>query len=336
MEASFLNRCDPASAALLLRIGAIASTKSFSAYLVGGMVRDVLLGVTSIDPDIMLEPQAPSLEIGPFVQHLHDTWHGEFPSLAKPSGIVTFPRYGTAKLLFSTALLPGVSVIDFSAARSEYYPEPGKRPVVEPGNMETDLARRDFSVNAMAVRLSGTAGGSLVDLYGGKGHLAERKLEILHRWSFHDDPVRLIRAIRLIVRYRFTLTEETRALFDEGIQGRLLTTVPIERRFEELKKVFSEECPLEILAELDRYSLLSQFHPALSYSKELANTLEHLTRSLTERGEANISGWKRVFLALCDKLNDRQFGTLIEEFRLNKKLASELRTLRTRLRDNAS
>lgn len=167
--------------------------------LVGGAVRDGLLHREHRDPwrglpdlDLVLEGRAVRLadalrrQLGPErVPHLRA--HG---------------AYGTVELEVDGVLL------DLASARRERYSQPGENPQVAPGSLEEDLARRDFSVNAMALVLSPSAseGFSLLDPYGGRTDLARRQLAFLHERSVEDDPTRLIRAARYAARLNFVLT----------------------------------------------------------------------------------------------------------------------------------
>ncbi|HQH26772.1 MAG TPA: hypothetical protein PLP17_05190, partial [Oligoflexia bacterium] len=186
------------------RIGEIAGAQGVNAYLVGGFVRDVLLGICSPDIDFMLEGDALL-----FVEQLSRSWSDYFPSLAAPARIAKFSRYKTAKIWFAGQVLPGVDRLDFSSARTEHYPVPGGRPVVASGDLYADLARRDFSVNAMAINITSGDDGMLCDFFGGQDDLALKLLRVLHARSFIDDPVRAIRAARLMSRLGFTLEPET-------------------------------------------------------------------------------------------------------------------------------
>ncbi len=180
-------------------------------FLVGGAVRDLLLGRGRADIDIVVEGDAAALA-------------------ARLGGdVVSHERFATAKVS-----LDGHEV-DIATARTESYPHPGSLPVVAPAaGVEADLARRDFTINAMAVPLG--AGPDLIDPHGGQADLAAGLLRVLHPGSFVDDPTRALRAARYATRFGFGLEPETEALLREADLG----TVSADRRDAELLRLAGE------------------------------------------------------------------------------------------------
>jgi tRNA nucleotidyltransferase (CCA-adding enzyme) len=159
--------------------------------LVGGAVRDALLGVQhGVDVDLVVE--------------------GDAIVLARLIGrdlgarLVAHERFGTARLEFAHG-----RHIDIVGARRERYPSPGALPVVTPGTLADDLARRDFTVNAMAYRLSGASAGEIVDPQGGRADLAAGCIRLIRDGAFEEDPSRVIRAVRYAARLGFTLDAGT-------------------------------------------------------------------------------------------------------------------------------
>jgi len=181
-------------------------------YLVGGAVRDLLLGRPRADVDLAVE--------------------GDAAALAERLGgaDVSHERFGTVKVDVEG------HEVDIASARAETYPEPGALPVVSPAEgIEQDLARRDFSVNALAIPLQGEP--RLIDPCGGKADLDEGLLRVLHDRSFVDDPTRAIRAARYASRFGFALEPKT----EELLRLTDLTTVSADRRRAELERLASEE-----------------------------------------------------------------------------------------------
>lgn len=179
-------------------------------YLVGGVVRDLLLGRERSDVDLVVV--------------------GDAAALAAKLGAETteHERFATAK-----ARLDGHE-IDIASARAESYPQPGALPLVEPaGSIETDLARRDFTINAMAVPLGG---GPLIDPHRGRADLEAGLLRVLHPRSFRDDPTRALRAARYVARFGFELERQTGRLLRETDLG----TVSADRRRAELLRLAAE------------------------------------------------------------------------------------------------
>jgi tRNA nucleotidyltransferase (CCA-adding enzyme) len=192
-------------------LDAVAASADRPVYLVGGAVRDLLLGRARGDIDLVVV--------------------GDAASLAGRLGaeVVEHERFATAK-----ARLDGHE-IDIAGARSETYPHPGALPVVEPaGDLETDLARRDFTINAMAIPLQGEQ--ELIDPHGGCADLDAGLLRILHPRSFEDDPTRALRAARYAARFDFELEPDTEAL----LRSADLNTVSADRRRADLLRLAAE------------------------------------------------------------------------------------------------
>lgn len=191
-------------------------------YLVGGAVRDLLLGLGRVDIDLVVEGDAAEL-----AERLG-------------AGHVSHERFATAKVE-----LDGHEV-DVASARSESYPHPGALPEVRPAALADDLARRDFAINAMAIPLQGEP--ELIDPLGGRVDLEAGLLRVLHPRSFEDDPTRAIRAARYAARFGFELEEGTGALLREADLG----TVSADRREAEMARLAREPRAVrgfELLAE---------------------------------------------------------------------------------------
>jgi tRNA nucleotidyltransferase (CCA-adding enzyme) len=222
------------------------------AYLVGGAVRDLLLGRQRADIDVAVE--------------------GDVEALARRLGgeARTYERFDTASVR-----VDGLEV-DLAAARSETYAHPGALPEVRPASLAEDLSRRDFTINAMAVPLAG--GPELIDPHGGLEDLGRGELRVLHPGSFEDDPTRAVRAARYAARYGFALERTTAEL----IRRADLATVSGDRAEAELRKLAAEpEAPgaFELLGE---WGLL-ELRPA---ALELVAAVGGLTAAEPWRGVA--------------------------------------------------
>jgi tRNA nucleotidyltransferase/poly(A) polymerase len=190
----------------------VAAEKDCSPYLVGGPVRDLLLGREAIDVDLTLEDGASALARG----------------LAKrvEGRVHSFPQFLTYKV---TAV--GLPDIDIATARKERYRKPGALPTVTAGRLKDDLLRRDFSINAIAFDI---LTGELHDPTGGEQDLDAGQVRVLHDASFLDDPTRIFRAVRLAVRLGFRLEPQTEELMRSAIAGGAMETVSKERLWREL------------------------------------------------------------------------------------------------------
>ncbi len=276
------------------------------AYLVGGAVRDALLGTPSADLDIMLEGDALL-----FVRKLRADWREYFPELEPPKKPILFKKYGTAKLPFATPLFGVIESLDFASARAEQYPTPGQAPVIRQGDLADDLGRRDFSINALAVNLLTE---EIVDLFSGIEHLRQGILAILHSQSFRDDPARLLRACRFASRLKMNFDTETETCFCEGVDGFFLQTLPPRRKFDEFRKLLADSAADESLRYLKERDLLTQIHSDFSipamYDSELARL-----QSTTE----GVPHWQLRFLLLAAELREVEFRALCGEFKLSSK-----------------
>lgn len=222
------------------------------AFLVGGAVRDLLLGARGVDLDVAAEGDGPAL-----ARTVAERLGGE---------AVVHDRFGTA------TVRAGALVVDFATTRSETYERPGALPVVEPAGLDEDLGRRDFTINAMAVALTGAAAGELRDPHGGARDLEAGTVRVLHDASFVDDPTRLLRALRYEARLGFTLDPETERLARDGAAG--LASVSAARLRDELIDLLAEE---EAPAAVDRMAALgiaAGLHPALRCDGDLVSAAQ--------------------------------------------------------------
>ena len=243
---------------LLRDISSLSAELNMPCYLVGGSVRDILLEQPINDLDIVLEANA--IEFG--------------NALVKKIGgrLTTHPKFHTAIWHLPESLADHIqpSFLDLITARSETYKTPGALPTVTPSTMEDDLRRRDFTINAMAIRLDGDHFGELLDPLNGQSDLKYGLIRILHPRSFIDDPTRIFRAIRYEGRYSFHLESST----SESINSTSLDIFRMlsgERIRHELDLIFEEEQALSMiqrLQELDTFKYIHQklpdFNPAYS------------------------------------------------------------------------
>jgi len=205
---------------LLSSIGSIADREGVEAYVVGGYVRDLLLGLRDTDIDILV--------VGDGVRFAE--------KVAKELGInsvVTYEKFGTAMLMMKQGKL------EFVGARKEQYSADSRKPAVERGTLEDDLSRRDFTVNALAVRLNKDGFGDLQDPFGGQADLKNKILRtpLEPRHTFDDDPLRMMRAIRFATQLGFAIEEK--ALGAITTMKDRLAIVSQERITDEFLKILS-------------------------------------------------------------------------------------------------
>ncbi len=167
-------------------------------------------------------------------------------------------RFGTA-----TVETPAGERLDFAATRRERYASAGALPQVEPAAIADDLARRDFTVNAMAIEIAPGRGRSLIDPFGGRRDLALRRIRILHPGSFRDDPTRAYRAARYANRLRFSVEPATRRAAAAAVEAGIFDRISGDRRRREIALLFSEPKRAEAVRRLARLGLPATLSPAL-------------------------------------------------------------------------
>jgi len=293
---------------LLRGIGKFASDRNIKSYLVGGLVRDLLLQRRSADIDVMVETDA--IE---FVKELKKNWTEAFPQLPSPQNVIGFKRYKTAKLQFLQTLDGESSVIDFSSARSEQYESSGKAPAVKLAGIEEDIFRRDFSINALAIHLSADNYGELVDLVGGQDDLRNGIVRILHNKSFEDDPARLIRGLRFCSRFGFLFDSDTNELFLQARDNRLLFNLPPARRYDELLKAFNEQGFKSVLSQMQSFQLWPQFFAELPF-----DALDNFagSESYSDKDSLGLKLGELRLARLLSNCPDKVFEKIVEQFEL--------------------
>jgi tRNA nucleotidyltransferase (CCA-adding enzyme) len=251
---------------------AIAGERKQPLYLVGGVVRDLLLGQVSdvCDIDLVVEGDAVGLAAA-FAE--------------KEGGKLV------AHLMFNTAKIElGKWTIDIAMARTETYAKPGALPVVAAGTLRTDHFRRDFTVNAMAVSLNRDNYGDLIDLYHGLKDLTNKSIRVLHDKSFSDDATRIWRAVRYEQRLGFHIEPATLLLLKRDLP--LMKTVGGYRLRHELELVLKEKEPEKVLRRAAELSVLAALHPSLKVDDWLVAQFQKARQS----GEANADTYLGLLL----------------------------------------
>lgn len=303
-------------------LGELGRERGEAVYLVGGLVRDLLLQRGHRDLDVTLEGDGDA-----FAAALAARVGGEVQLHSE----------------FLTAVVRGADgfEVDVVTARAESYLEPAVLPRVRPGDLRSDLLRRDFAANALAIQVSGVAVPELVDLCGGLADLEARRLRVLHDASFRDDPTRILRGVRLEARLGFRFDEATeaqaRAAVKEGIFDRLTGS----RLRHELEFLLEEEGPapevlaargrsqvFAALARLSNLGVIRTLHPALRWNAGVAARLRRV-QELVEEGPPGREGegwapaaagalrrWRLHLMVLAAELSDAQTTELAERLLL--------------------
>jgi tRNA nucleotidyltransferase (CCA-adding enzyme) len=229
---------------ILAKIGKFASEKRINAFAVGGFVRDLLMEKQNLDIDIVLIGDAI-----PFARQMSKEFNCDFK---------VFDRFHTARIYLEDMK------IDFSSARIEHYSDPGALPQIEFSGLSSDLFRRDFTINALALSLNSINFMELKDFFGGFADLAQKKIRILHSFSFIEDPTRLFRAIRFARRFNFSLEKDTRRAFDLAVHRGCMRKLSIKRIGNEISRCLNEEKPYKIIEELFNNDLMTALSPELN------------------------------------------------------------------------
>ncbi len=304
--------------ALVRRISRTAHDMGVVPYFVGGLVRDILLGQSIVDLDLVVEGDAIAL-----ADRLADEYGGR---------VIAHKRFGTAKWILSdgvldkaahqAALVDGVPPsIDFVTARTEFYTHPTALPQVAQSSIKQDLHRRDFTINTLAIRLDPGHWGELLDFYGGEEDLKEGTIRVLHSLSFVDDPTRILRAARLEARLGFQLDPRSEELIEDALP--LLKRVSGDRVRHELELIFREDKPELALCRLDDLGALSRIHPDLRCGEWLTRKYRCLRECIdTEVWDLDSEDMMFVQLALLAYwLEEAELRMLSE--RLNVKRETE-------------
>lgn len=246
---------------LLEEAGQLADRCEVSIFVVGGCVRDLLLGIHNLDLDLVVEGDGIA-----FARKLGDILQAR---------VKVHERFGTAMVL-----LPDGFKLDVATARTEYYEYPTALPTVEHSSIKKDLYRRDFTINALAVRLNGKGFGDVLDFYGGQRDLNDKVIRVLHGLSFVEDPTRVFRAIRFETRFGFRLGKDTTALIAGAVKMNLFHRLSGHRLLEELKLLCSEREPRQAIKRLADMGLLRFIHPKLSWSDRLEKLLSAIDEAI--------------------------------------------------------
>lgn len=284
------------------KAGEVAQRRQQRLYLVGGVVRDLLLERPNCDLDMVVEGDAISLA-------------QEMAEIRKAS-LTVHKRFGTAKIRWDE------HSADLATARAETYARPGALPTVKPGTISDDLLRRDFTVNAIAIELNPRRFGDIIDPHGGRQDLENGLIRILHEKSYIDDATRIWRAIRYEQRLDFRLELATGELLKQCTAW--LGTVSGDRIRHELELVLKEEIPEKAFRRADELGVLDRLHPSLKGDDWLAERYDLARRECLPDNKPN----PLLYLGLLVyRLNASETAYLISALHLPRTAAQSLRDM---------
>jgi tRNA nucleotidyltransferase (CCA-adding enzyme) len=283
---------------------AAASEPYDGVYLVGGTVRDILLGEPNFDVDIAVEGDAIAL-----ARSVADALGGR---------VRAHRKFGTAVVLYSEDRR-----VDVVTARTEFYDAPAALPSVEHATIREDLFRRDFTINAMAVSLKGDDFGRLVDPFHGRRDLEAKTIRVLHNLSFIDDPTRIFRAIRYESRYGFRMDDHTQRLARGTIEMGLVGDLSSARLRDELVALLEEGDAGASILRLAELGAGRAIHPHLAADEEAVELLERL-RALNERYRTGIPSWRLALEALARQLPPDEIYDWLRRLKVQRRDADRI------------
>jgi tRNA nucleotidyltransferase (CCA-adding enzyme) len=286
---------------LLKELGEIADELDFNAYLVGGVVRDVILKRKNLDLDIVAEGDGIRL--------------AKAFARKKEARVRSYPKFGTA-----VVLMPDGFKIDVATARMEHYESPAAPPEVKLSSLKRDLYRRDFTINTLAVHLNKGHYGTLIDHFGAMKDIKERVLRIIHSLSFVEDPTRILRAIRFEQRFGFRIGKLTESLIHNAVSINSFANLSGQRFFAELKLILQEEDPVGAIGRMDDFGLLKFISPDLKLTEELRGILKRIKGilvwfDLLYLGIA-YEPWKVYFMGMTSTLSADAFTKAVERMQI--------------------
>jgi tRNA nucleotidyltransferase (CCA-adding enzyme) len=273
-------------------------------YLVGGAVRDVLMGEPNFDVDIAVEGDGIAF--------------GQALARALGGRVVPHDKFGTAIVLYGD-----VGRVDVATARTEFYDYPGALPTVEQASIRQDLYRRDFTINAMAVSLKGKDFGRLVDYFGGHRDLAAGVVRVLHNLSFIDDPTRIFRAVRYETRYGFRMDAHTLGLAKACVEMELVGELSSARLRDELQALLSEERVGESVRRIAELGLDRAIHPHLAADEEAVRLIEQVD-ALRAGYAPDAPAWRLRLAVLARRLSSTEVLEWAERLKLRRRDAERI------------
>jgi len=274
----------------------------YRAFIVGGFVRDLLLGIENLDIDLVIEGEGIPFAL----------------QFARRIGakVVTHREFGTATLTLSDGFK-----LDIATSRKEFYPEPAALPQVKPASLREDLLRRDFTLNAMAIDLGPSNFGKLIDFFGGQNDLMEGKVRVLHEKSFIDDPTRVFRAVRFEQRYGFLIEEETERLIREVLEKRIFHRLTRERIKEELIQILEEDKPEKAIRRMQDLGVLEAIYPGMRLTPEGEKVLDRLVDVFAWveiLSEERPRKWLTRLLVLLEPLSEDKVKDFCQSYRFTR------------------
>ena len=292
-------------------IGEIAQENRYKVYLVGGCVRDFLLGAIPKDYDFLVEGD--SISFGEEIQQ-------RLPDIK----LVTNPQFRTAKIRFQDG-----TTFDLASARTEYYEHPAALPTVTSGSLREDLYRRDFTINTLAMNILPNQFGYMLDFYKGYQDLKGKKIRILHNLSFIEDPSRIFRAVSYCLKLGFTLEAKTKEAALNAMNSGIFTRTSKFRILNEwlamLKEPIDQGKAMTLLQSLKAIPMISDnilVNPEMIRSLKKAMQYSSILSPFQDI-------WITYLLLIFEKLNPEELNEILERLKLNRRIKSSLESIQS-------
>ncbi len=287
-------------------------------YAVGGFVRDILLQRPNLDLDLVVEGDGIA-----FAKELVKKLGGR---------VKAHTKFKTA-----VAILDDGQRVDVATARLEYYEYPAALPTVELSSIKMDLYRRDFTVNALALRLNPGRFGQLVDFFGAERDIRNKTLRVLHSLSFVEDPTRILRAIRFERRFDFHIGGQTMRLIKNALNLELFSKLSGTRVMHELQWIVEEEDPLSCFNRMQELGIMEAIHPLLKLKNDRIQILIELGKVHNWYNllylEPKVEPWKLYFLGMTMGIKRDQITEVTDRLHFTNKEEREFLQLRDMIGD---
>lgn len=301
---------------ILNKIGEIGDKLNFPVFMVGGVVRDLFLGIENYDIDIVVEGDGIK-----YARELSRDLKGRTRSHEK---------FRTAVVILANGFK-----IDVATARREFYEYPAAFPKVELSSIKKDLYRRDFTINAMAIQLNKKYFGKLIDFFGGQKDLRIGIIRVLYNLSFVEDPARIIRAIRFEQRYNFKMDKATEDFLKKAIDDKLLSRLRKKRIAEELILILKEENPLKSLKRLEELGALKYILPEVELDKDTVERFNKVRDNYNfwkgNIADEKIKLWMIYFCCLIRNLEQSQIQRILKKLIFKQKSLDKINYCYTNL-----
>jgi len=302
-------------ARVVSEIQAAAAHANMNVFLTGGAMRDMLGSFPIMDLDFTIEGNALKL----------------LPAIVKKTGAKILWEDDNRKLA-ALAFPSGVHAT-IGMARQEKYAQPGAKPSVKPASIHEDLRGRDFTINSIALSLNPASRGLLLDPNNGVGDLERKELRAVSNYTLYDDPIRLLRLLRLKVRLGFNIDERTKMQYDNAREAQLETKIPREDLLEELRHIANEPNAGDLVQLLEQEKLLPLYSPALDGAKLNAAGLQKLqkARQLVPFGvDIHLEPMGLFLYFLTEKLPAKESAAFVKRVGLTKKDIEQWQKLEAR------